>query len=144
MKRILFITLAVLLSTLSASAFEFKGINYTVIGDKSVGVVKGGYYNHKITIPEQVTYCGKNYYVTKIWSEAFIDCKELTSISIPNTVTEIGDWAFRGCTQLTSVNIPNYVTKIGEMTFYECEKLHSVTIPNFVEEIGGMAFYGCI
>lgn len=74
MKRILFFTLAALLSTLSASAYDFKvdGIAYqTINGGKSVAVCKGGDYTGDITIPENVTYKGATYSVTEIGDRVF-------------------------------------------------------------------------
>ena len=64
MKRTLFLMLAVLLSTLSASAYDFKvdGIAYqTINGGKSVAVCKGGDYTGDISIPENVTYKGATF-----------------------------------------------------------------------------------
>ena len=49
---------------------------------------------------------------TEIKEEAFKDCEELTSISIPPSVTSIGGYAFNGCYGLTSVTIPNSVTTV--------------------------------
>ena len=147
MKRILFLTLAVLLSTLSASAYDFRvdGIAYEKNDDgKSVAVCADGYYTGNITIPEKVTYDGATYSVTEIGSSAFWNCRGLTSVTIPNSVTEIGSSAFSGCTGLTSVTIPNSVTEISGGTFRDCTGLTSVTIPNSVTEIGSSAFYNCI
>lgn len=45
--------------------------------------------------------------ITSIGEGAFIDCRGLTSINIPNSVTSIGKQAFRGCTGLTSITISN-------------------------------------
>ncbi len=96
-----------------------------------------------LTIPEMVTYSGTTYSVTTIGKEAFSHCRDLTSVTIPNSVTTIGNDAFYGCSGLTSVTIPNSVTTIGSVAFYGCSGLTSVTIPNSVTTIGSDAFYYC-
>jgi hypothetical protein len=42
--------------------------------------------------------------VTSIGSNAFADCKKLTSVTIPAGLASIGDYAFYGCGGLTSIN----------------------------------------
>lgn len=107
MKRILFITLAVLLSTLSASAYNFKvnGIAYRYNGSNLSTsaycyVVEGSDYKDVISIPSHVTYGGKILLVIGINNQAFIGRKSLTSVIIPNSVTSISDYAFYGCSGL--------------------------------------------
>ena len=122
--------LAVLLSILSASAYDFNvdGIAYEKNDDgKSVAVCADGYYTGDIAIPEKVTYDGATYSVTSIGKSAFSYCTGLTSVTIPNSVTEIGGSAFKNCTGLTSVTIPNSVTSIGSTAFSGCTGLTSVT-----------------
>lgn len=75
-----------------------------------------------------------------IADNAFCDCKELTSITIPDSVKYIGGLAFCGCTALTSITIPDSVTYIGEEAFCNCTALTSITIPNSVTSIGDAAF----
>lgn len=146
MKRYLFLTLAVLLCTLSASAYDFKvdGIAYNKNDDgKSVRVASGVDYKGDIVIPENITYDGVTYSVTSIGENAFSGCTGLASVTIPNTVSFIGGDAFSRCWGLTSVTIPNSVTKIGDRAFFYCTGLTSITIPNSVIEIGFAAFCGC-
>jgi hypothetical protein len=64
--------------------------------------------------------------VTSIGSEAFFDCRGLTSVTIPCSVTEICRSAFSYCSGLTSVTIPSSVTAIGESAFYECRGLENI------------------
>ena len=78
--------------------------------------------------------------VASIWRNAFADCTELTSITIPDSVTSIQSSAFENCTGLTSVNMPNSVTYIARTAFYNCTSLKSVTIPASVTDIGSKAF----
>lgn len=107
MKRILFITLAVLLSTLSVSAYDFKvdgiayGYNGSYLSEATYCYVdEGSDYKDVISIPSHVTYKGKTLPVTAIDYGAFSDRTSLTSIIIPNSVTSIGSYAFNGCSNL--------------------------------------------
>ena len=78
--------------------------------------------------------------VTQIGYDAFNDCTELTSITIPDGVTIIGNSAFSDCTSLETVTIPNSVTQIYTRAFYNCTSLKEVTIPASVTDIGEEAF----
>lgn len=140
--------LAVLLSTLSASAyFKVNGIAYVFLGDgKRVCVTQGGDYTGSVIIPERVSLQGSTYPVTSIDRDAFAACTGLTSVTIPNSVTEIGDGAFAACPGLTSVTIGNSVTKIGSGVFYDCtglKKIYSLNPepPRFIRVTGAFDSY---
>jgi len=93
-----------------------------------------GYYGtlKDIKIPESII----GLPVTYIW-QGFQN-KQLTSVTIPNSVTGIHHMAFKN-NQLTSVIIPDSVTSIGDEAFAD-NQLSSVTIPNSVTSIGIFAF----
>ena len=74
---------------------------------------------------------------------AFYKCKELTSISIPNSVAHIGFGAFSDCSALTSIVIPHSVRIIENITFYKCKSLTSIVIPSSITNIVNSAFDGC-
>ena len=56
--------------------------------------------------------------VTSISNDAFYKCKNLKTVSIPNTIKTIGMYSF-AYTKLKSVTIPNSVTEIGIETFWK-------------------------
>ena len=151
MKRILFITLAVLLSTLSASAYVFKvdGIAYALydnyLSSASCCYVTSGSDKNisLLNIPSRVTYNGYTLPVTSIGVGAFANYTNIKSVTIPNSVTRICDQAFYGCTGLTSITIPNSVTEIRGWAFYGCTGLTLITIPNSVTSILWGAFCRC-
>lgn len=80
---------------------------------------------------------------TSINYEAFSNCTNLTSITIPNNIISIGFEAFRNCRSLTSIMIPDSVTSIGNYAFEKCSNLTNITIGNGVTQIGARAFTEC-
>ena len=105
--------------------------------------------------------------VTVIAKEAFADCSNLKSVTLPNTLTDIGemaffncealeaitfpfcplksigDYAFSGCSHLKCIVIPRSVKRIGKCAFMLCSSLKSVTLPNSLTYIGESAFDFC-
>ena len=103
-------------------------------------IVKGGDYYYDNNKGSNKLYYTSEYHLGDC---AFINCAELTSITIPSSVTEIDEEVFAGCSGLTSLPISSSVTKIGKRAFEGCTGLTSVTIPSSVTEIGADAFEGC-
>ena len=100
-------------------------------------------------------------------TEAFLECTNIKSVILPNTLTAIGTQAFWG-SSLVSISIPASVETIeggafcrctalqtvtfekgskfktiGSDVFSDCTSLTSIEIPASVEEIRGSAFFGC-
>ncbi len=51
-------------------------------------------YEGEITIPSKITYEGEEYTITAVGEEAFLDCVDITEMTLPSTITSIGDRAF--------------------------------------------------
>ena len=147
----LLITIAVLLCSVMANAYDFEadGIFYNITdaGNLAIGVTykdtKYNTYSGNIVVPETVAYNGKNYRVTSIGSYAFSKCTELTNVTLPNSIITIVGYAFDNCTKLTNITIPNNVTTINGYAFYGCENITSITIPSSVTKIGQCVFHNC-
>ena len=124
---------------------EVDGIYYNInVADKTASVTRGEVkYTGEVKIPSEISYGNQKLPVIIIGEKAFYESKELTSVTIPNSVTSIGYDAFGKCTSLTSITIPNSVTSIGIYAFSGCRSLTSITIPNSVTSIGYYAFSSC-
>ena len=144
-KQLLLFLLMLLPVVASADAVEIGGIYYNLIPKAKQAEVTSNpnKYTGSVDIPPSFTHDRITYSVTSIVDNAFLDCFDLTSVTIPNSVTAIGEYAFYRCDHLTSLIIPNSVTTIGEYAFYNCYNLASVTISNSVTTIGVRTFGNC-
>ena len=117
-------------------------------------------YSGDVVIPRSVKYYSLTYPVTRIYSGAFEKCKDLTSITIPNSVTSIGYAAFSGCSNLTSVYITDLEAwcniefsydeydssnplSYAHKLFLNGTEIKDLVIPNSVTSIGNSTFSGC-
>ena len=55
--------------------------------------------------------------VMRIGNFALANCRDMTGVSIPESVTNIGEHAFNSCAKLAGVTIPDGVTSIGKDAF---------------------------
>lgn len=136
MKKILFLTCAVLstILTLAQQQFSIGELTYEITGVNTVTVWRIAETATYIVIPETVTHNGTVYNVTSIGKEhsspSYDSRENLVSVVLPNTITSIGYEAFRYCRNLASIIIPNSVISIGERAFSNCDALNTVTIPS--------------
>ena len=148
-------------TTIKGYAFHgCKNLTSVTMGDDVISIGQNAFDNtlwYK-NQPDGMVYIGKVAYRYKgtceatvaikegtvsIACEAFYDCTDLTSVTIPDSVKAIDGSAFGNCTGLTSVTIPGSVTTIGSGAFDGCSGLASVTISDGVKTIEAYAFQGC-
>lgn len=106
---------AVILKAYRGNSTEIKvprtvnGVPVTVIGDWAFSP-----HSHEKSTPEDQR-------LKKL-------CREITEVTLPDTITEIRSYAFYGCNALKTVNIPRSVKEIGEAVFKNrgdvCVKLY--------------------
>ena len=146
MKKLIILLALILLPLAVCAVNLINGIYYSLNSDTKTAEVTKYFskkYSGDIVIPSSVTVEGINYKVTSIAASSFTGCKDLTSITIPNSITTIGKKAFENCTALTSVTIPDGVTSIGDLAFWGCTGLTSLTVGKNVETIHHETFGFC-
>ncbi|MBQ8084781.1 MAG: leucine-rich repeat domain-containing protein [Lachnospiraceae bacterium] len=136
---LLLIMVGIMNAKVHAYANEDNGFQYSFINNNTEIEITG--YNAlsaNVVIPSEI----RNVKVTSIGKNAFVWCRNIVSIKIPDTVTNIGDNAFKNCISLKSLNIPVSVTSIGKYAFNNCS-ISSITIPDGITTIEMGTFSSC-
>ena len=149
MKKHLLVILATAFSVAmnAANIVEIGGIFYDLkpakVGTASVTsdpkTVGYKQYTGNVVIPSTIEYEGNTYKVTEIDTYAFMGCRELATVELPNSLITIGFGSFDGCTGLTTINIPSSVKTIEKWAFRDCTGLAKVCITD-IEAWCGIEF----
>ncbi|MCR5160117.1 MAG: leucine-rich repeat protein [Prevotella sp.] len=103
-------------------------------------------YSGDITIPVSITRGRYSFDVTEVANQAF-SSSNLTSVTFLTDgnkgVSSIGDNAFSYSKQLTAVTLPNTLTTLGARAFIGCKALKEITIPDGVSAINDYTFTDC-
>ena len=132
------LTLLLGAGTAGAVKFTIDGINYDTsqAGTGKVGVAKytitngdSAFYKGDITIPPQVTYNDVTYTVALVKANAFINCRELTHLYLPETCVKFENNCFRGCEALENYPIPETATDLGTGFIWGCKSITEAFVP---------------
>lgn len=66
--------------------------------------------------------------VTKIGAKAFLSCKSVIHLTLPETIEEIGDWAFAHMKNLKTLTLPARSITLGKHVFLDCMNLSQMQI----------------
>ena len=100
----------------------------------------GNYCKGDIVVPSTIEYQGTTYTVTQLADGAFSYCRDVTSVTMPETLQYIGPGAFYLCGSLEEVIIPDSVEDVGEWAFRRCYNLVKVHWPSSASKINELAF----
>lgn len=131
---------------MNAKATKVGDFEYTLDETTKTAIVGACDSNHimiDIIIPNKVLYEGEYYFVTGIGSNAFLNCTQIETITLPEGLENIGYAAFDGCSGLKSIEIPSSVKSIKMQAFGDCIQLKTVILNEGLETIEDSAFWGC-
>ena len=98
---------------------------------------KNGWNN--FTVPDMVD----GIMVRELDRNFFINCKEMTVVTLSDCLEVIGEQAFYNCETLHTVNFGKSLREIGPRAFINCYALETLEIPDSVEKLGLRAFNNC-
>ena len=96
-----------------------------------------------LVIPSEVEHEGRLIRVVELEEGAFMDCKELREVRLPDSVTVIPEDAFRGCRRLRRVHFGRNTKAVMNNAFLGCNCLRELNLPDSVEVVKNYAFDGC-
>ena len=148
---VLLVVIAILATSNSYAQASFEtidGLRYLIDSDAKIATLTANNgdekYSGDIVVPEKVKASDEvEYPVTAFGDNAFDNCRELKSVTIPSSVTSLGNNCFYKCSGLTSITIPSSVTSLGSSCFWGCSGLTSITIPSSVTSLGNSCFWNC-
>lgn len=136
----LFIIIALFpLGAITAGAETEDGLTYTISGGEATVTDCDYSKSGELVIPDTLGGCP----VTRIGDKAFMYCRELTRVTIPESVTNIGKNAFDSCRYLSNVTINSKVVQIDDEAFIADTDLQNITFNGDITRIGVSAFESC-
>jgi hypothetical protein len=97
---------------------------------KGIEIKKYRGIGEKVVIPDAI----EDKPVISIDKKAFLSCKTIHEIELPDTVEEIGDWAFAHAENLRNIVIPRRELSRGKELFLGCKRLKSIELRNMPKE----------
>ncbi len=105
----------------SEQATERGRLQFEIVSETAALTAYSG-RDHLLVIPETVD----GFPVVWIGKKAFLSCKTLREIRLPENLAGIGDWAFAYCAGLETVTLPYRRLEVGQGAFKECMALSQI------------------
>lgn len=72
--------------------------------------------------------------IMTIGKKAFLSCKSLLKVTLPETIEVMEEWAFAYCSSLQSVVLPKKKIEFGKGVFFHCNSLQEIRAVEFEED----------
>ena len=117
---------------------DWTGLETVYFGSTLTNVADNMFYGSSVANLVFV----ENSSIKKFYNNAFYNCDNIVSVTLPTGMTDIGSNVFYDCDKLESVVWPSDFHMIGGGMFNSCDKL-KFDIPSHITYIGGSAFQKC-
>ena len=107
---------------------EYDGMLYSVANGKAILI---GPFMGKVgdvVIPDHVAFEDCRYTVVAMQEGAYRGCRDLTSLTLPDSMVRIYDGALNNCDNLTSLTISGGIIKIGTGVACDCSSLTRIKV----------------
>ena len=107
---------------------EYDGMLYSVANGKAILI---GPFMGKVgdvVIPDHVAFEDCRYTVVAMQEGAYRGCRDLTSLTLPDSMVRIYDGALNNCDNLTSLTISGGIIKIGTGVACDCSNLTRINV----------------
>ncbi len=95
---------------------------YYRISEEGAAITSCRITGSRIVLPDRI----EEQPLTVIGRKAFLSCKQLKEIRLPEGLRRIDDWAFAYCSHLAYVWLPKHNLLMGKGVFKECEALAGI------------------
>ncbi len=114
------------------------GLIYRSNGDGTCAVYSSDHYlKGEVVIP---SVSPRGDLVTAI--ERFVDCSNITSVIMPDSITTVSDNAFSNCSDLKTVKFSNGMTELPRRVFLSCSSVEKIILPENLNKINSGALSG--
>ena len=107
---------------------EYDGMLYSVANGKAI--LMGPFMGKvgDVVIPDHVAFEDCRYTVVAMQEGAYRGCRDLTSLTLPDSMVRIYDGALNNCDNLTSLTISGGIIKIGTGVACDCSSLTRIKV----------------
>ena len=116
----------------------------TIIIPGTVKEISPNAFAYNTTLETVIMQEKDGYGVEYIGNFAFMECPNLTTVQMPNTVKEMGIQVFYHCGNLKNINLSNNLKEIPINTFDGAKNLSNIELPEGLTKIHAFAFLNCI
>ena len=90
-----------------------------------------------VKLPEQIEGCP----LTVIGAKAFLSCRTVERLELPDTLEQVEDWGFAHMKNLRELVLPAKEIRFGKKVFLGCDSLERIFLRGALEQYEGIPFF---